>query len=176
MHVLYIIFLILTILIGAPTLVFAVRLMSWNSRITKKTQGKIYSYPTVEGGSFFQDTFFVNYPNYEFFVDGKEYLSALKFAHVKLVDKKEDGRVVFDGSGKPKQKIYLYVEDRVADEGPIRKAFPSKSVADVYYDPEDPEHNYAIRRPHEHPAFRFFLLLTAVNIALTVLFRYLSQT
>ena len=64
--------------------------------------------------------------------------------------------------------------ENIIDDTPLEKAFPMDSKATVYYDPNDPDNNYVLRRKG-NTTFNIFLAVTVLNIALTVLFRYLSH-
>ena len=174
MYVLYIIFLVLSILIGAPTLLFGIKLLLWNGKTKAKTIGKVGGYSFQEEGTFFSDSFWVSYPIFDFTANGREYTSKLEFSRYKLVDRVEDAKVVFRSNGKPSQKLVYCKDGHSIEDDPLKKSFPLGYPATVYYDPKDPEHNYVIRRK-AHRTFPWFLLLTIVNIGLTGLFYVLSH-
>ncbi|MBQ6240037.1 MAG: hypothetical protein IJK56_06715 [Firmicutes bacterium] len=129
-----------------------------------------------EVGSFFTNLEKIGYPFYRFEVDGSLYTAKLEFDRVKVVDEPEKARVVIHRNGKPSRVVCLYKDkfENIVDDTPIEKAFPRDSKATVYYDPKDPDNNYAIRRKGNN-TFNIFLAVTVLNIALTVLFRYLSH-
>ena len=176
MRVLYIIFLVLTLLIGLPTVLYGVKLLMKNRKVTAKTQGTRSGYHVEEVGSFFTNLEKVACPTYQFKVAGSWHTANLEFARVKVVDEPEKARVVIQRNGKPSRVARLYKDkiENIVDDTPIEKAFPMDSKATVYYDPNDPDNNYVLRRKG-NTTFNIFLAVTVLNIALTVLFRSLSH-
>lgn len=174
MRVLYIIFLILTIVVGAPTLIYCLKLLVRSAKCSASATGTVKNYKWEEVNSFFQESLRATLPVYTFYHGGESYTSVLRFKHIKPVDREEDGRVFLKSSGAPTQKLFYCREGHSTDTDPVMKAFPFESTATVRFDPKDPENNYVFRRADRHPALCVFLVLTLVNLVLTVLFNHLS--
>ena len=169
MKTLFLLFLILTALSGALALYLLIGQLRLDGKCTAKAKGTVRHY-TRQGTDLPKMVYF---PVFDFTAEGREYGAALAFAKIKLTDRPEKCGSLYQKSGKLKRTV-TFVKN---EEGVYHTQgwFPTGTEGDVFYDPNDPEHNWAIRKIWHHPFLTFQWILTALNLGLTVLFRLLSR-
>ena len=169
MKTLFLLFLILSAISAALALYLTIVQLRLDGKCTAKAKGTVRHY-SRQGTDVPKMVYF---PVFDFTADGREFGAALAFARIKLADRPEKCGSLYTKSGKLKRTItFVKNEDGIYR---TEERFPTGTEGDVFYDPNDPEHCYAIRKIRRHPFLTFQWILTALNLGLTVLLWFLSR-
>lgn len=165
MNILFFIFLVLSILVGALAVWMTVGQINLSKKFTGKTTGTVTSWDCDD------DIFSLHimFPVITFKVNGKEYKTNIPFSRAKEIKDPRDFHGQFTESGKLKDICYY---GNGVDRDEFYTKYSRGTEVEVFYDPNDPDTSYAVRSVHD-PVLITVWLITAFNIAMTLLFYYL---